>query len=148
LKEKTGSKLHDSKPLGGKGCLTQSEIDKLQNYYGLAIRRIVIKLEVMKRAVWAIFFHKFLSNQKSQHGVCPGGGDSWCKFNNNASSGVAYERKHYLPVAVMDAIKPVFRDVAGVDPLKKCFHGKTHDPNEPVNSCHLGKDIQNCFCRS
>jgi hypothetical protein len=35
VKEETGIKFHDSKPLGGKGRLTQSEIDKLQNYYGL-----------------------------------------------------------------------------------------------------------------
>jgi hypothetical protein len=48
---KRGIKLHDSKPLGGKGCLTQSEIDKLQNYYGLGIRRNVKNLELIKRAV-------------------------------------------------------------------------------------------------
>jgi hypothetical protein len=42
--------------------------------------------------------------------------------------------KHSLPAAVMDKIKPVFRDLAGVDPLRKCFHGKTHNPNEHVNS--------------
>jgi hypothetical protein len=34
----------------------------------------------------------------------------------------------------MDAIKPVFREIAGVVPLKKCFHGKTHNPNECVNA--------------
>jgi hypothetical protein len=34
----------------------------------------------------------------------------------------------------MDAIKPVLRDLAGVDRLKKCFHGKTHNPHECVNS--------------
>jgi hypothetical protein len=32
----------------------------------------------------------------------------------------------------MAAIKPVFRDLAGVEPLKKCFHGKTHNPNKCV----------------
>jgi hypothetical protein len=64
VQEKREIKLHDSKPLGGRGCLTQSEIDKLQNYYGLAIRRNVNNLEVMKRAVWAVFFHKWLTNEK------------------------------------------------------------------------------------
>jgi hypothetical protein len=84
----------------------------------------------MKRAVWTIFFHKLLTNERPQHGVCPSGGDIWCKFKNSASSGVACERKHSLPAAVMDAIKPVFRDLAGVSLLKKCFHKKTHNPNE------------------
>jgi hypothetical protein len=35
VKEKTGKKLHDSKPLGGKPQFNESEIDKLQSYYGL-----------------------------------------------------------------------------------------------------------------
>jgi hypothetical protein len=56
VKDKTGRKLHDGQPLGGKGRLTQSEINKLQNYNGLAIRRNINNLEAMKRAVWAIFF--------------------------------------------------------------------------------------------
>jgi hypothetical protein len=59
VKEKTEIKLHDKKPLGGKGCLTQSETDKLQNYCGLAIGRNVNNLEVMKRAVWALFSQVF-----------------------------------------------------------------------------------------
>jgi hypothetical protein len=127
VKEKSGRKLHDSKPLGGKGRPTQSKIDKLQNYYGLAIRRNVTSLEVMTAAVWAVFFCKLLTNEKPQHGVCPSGDDSWCKFKNSAISGVAYELKHYLPAAVTDAIKPVFRELAGVDPLKKCFQGENSE---------------------
>jgi hypothetical protein len=78
VEEKTGIKLHDSKPVGGKGHLTQSEIDKLRDCYGLAIRRNVNNLEVMKRAV-------LLTNEKPQHGVCPSGGDNWCKFKNSGS---------------------------------------------------------------
>jgi hypothetical protein len=80
------------------------------------------------------FFHKFLTNKKPQHGVCPSGGDSWCKFKNSARSGVAYAHKHSLQAAVMVAIKPVFRDLTGVGPLKKYFHGKTHNPHDHVNS--------------
>jgi hypothetical protein len=54
--------------------------------------------------------------------------------SRTASSGVAYEHKHTVPAAVMDAFKPVFRDLAGVAPLKKCFHGKIHNRNEHVTS--------------
>jgi hypothetical protein len=82
VKGKRGTKLHDSKPVGGKVRPTQSEIDRLQNYYGLAIRRNVNNLEVLKGAVWAVFFHELLKNEKPQHGVCPSGGDSWYKFKN------------------------------------------------------------------
>jgi hypothetical protein len=88
----------------------------------------------MKTAVWAVFFHTLLTNEEHQHGVCPNGCDSWCKFKSSASSGAAYEHKHSLPAAVMDAIKPVLRALAGVDPQKKCFHRKTHNPNELVST--------------
>jgi hypothetical protein len=40
----------------------------------------------------------------------------------------------------MDAIKQLFKGLAGVDPLKKWFQGKTHSHNE---LCYLDKDIQN-----
>lgn len=56
MKENTGRNLHYGKPLGGKGHFTQSEIDILQNYYGLTIRRNVNNLKAMKRAVWAVSF--------------------------------------------------------------------------------------------
>jgi hypothetical protein len=88
----------------------------------------------MKKAVWAVFFHKLLTVEEPQHGVCPSSNGSWCKLKNSASSEVAYEHKHSLPAAVMDAIKPVFGDLAGVDRLKKCFYGKTNNRKERVNA--------------
>jgi hypothetical protein len=63
VKEKAGTKVHDSKTLGGNGCLTQSETDKLKSYFGLAIRRNFKNFEVMNRHVWAIFLHKLLTNE-------------------------------------------------------------------------------------
>jgi ribosomal protein L19 len=56
VKEMLRTKMHDGKTLGIKVRLTQSEIDKLQNYCGLAIRRNVNNLQAMMRAAWAIFF--------------------------------------------------------------------------------------------
>jgi hypothetical protein len=55
VKENTGIKLHDSKPLGGKCHLTQSEIDILQNDFGVAIWGDVNNLGAIKGAVWAVF---------------------------------------------------------------------------------------------
>lgn len=34
----------------------------------------------------------------------------------------------------MDVIKPIFRDLADTNLLKKCLHGRTQNPNECVNS--------------
>jgi hypothetical protein len=102
----------------------------------------------MKRTVWAIFSHDFLTNEKHQHGVCPSGDDSWCKFKNSASSGVAYEHKHSLPAAVMDRIKIVFRDLAGVNPQNKCFRRKTHNPKEHMNFVIWTRISRAVFLRS
>jgi hypothetical protein len=38
--EYKGKKLEDGKSISGQGRLTVKEIDSLQNYYGMAIRRI------------------------------------------------------------------------------------------------------------
>lgn len=46
-----GIKLADGKVLGGKGRLTDVEIDKLQNYYSLAIRRNAGDVEKMCKEV-------------------------------------------------------------------------------------------------
>jgi hypothetical protein len=78
VKEKTGSNLHNGKPLGGKGHFTQSEIDKLQNYYGLTIRENVNNLEAIKRAVWAVIFYKLSMNEKPQNCLRPSGDGIWC----------------------------------------------------------------------
>ena len=55
---------------------------------------------------------------------CPSGDDSWCKFKNSASSGVAYQSEHSILADVMDASKSVFCELDGVDLLKRCLHGK------------------------
>lgn len=124
-KDKKGVKLSDGKLLGGKGRLTKSEIDCLQNYYGAAIRRNSNNLENMKKDVWATYFHKLSTNDHPQHGLCPKGEDSWCKYNQCLESGEIYDHKHSLPSAVMEGIKGVFKDLADENLLKKCLHGRT-----------------------
>eukprot|EP00117_Sycon_ciliatum_P046428 scpid67182/ scgid2109/ len=58
LKQKCGSKpLSDGKPIGGKGRLTGSKIDSLQNYYGAAIRSNPGSTSGMARAIWASVCH-------------------------------------------------------------------------------------------
>jgi len=61
--------LHDSIHLGGKHPLSKSKTDKLHNYCDSTIRRSVNSSEVMKIAVWALFFQKLSKNDKPQHGL-------------------------------------------------------------------------------
>ncbi|GBO26522.1 hypothetical protein AVEN_75277-1 [Araneus ventricosus] len=135
LKEKMkGQVLSDGKRLSGKNRLTDSQIDKLQNYYGLAIRRNLDCVHAMRQAIWAIFMHKLSTDENPQHGFCPIGEDSWCGFKKAEATGSAYKHKNNLPVAVVEAMRPVFRDLSHPDLLKKCVHGNTQNPNESVNN--------------
>lgn len=61
-------KLSDNLPIGGKNRLTDAVIDQLQTYYGNAIRKNTNSLEKMREAVWAIYWHKYSTNEKT-HGV-------------------------------------------------------------------------------
>ncbi|GFW33019.1 uncharacterized protein TNCV_1939431 [Trichonephila clavipes] len=92
--KRVGTKLRKlkskRKDLGGRGKLTDAFIDKLQNYYSIAIRDNVNNLQGMQRAVIAAFFH-CCSNAKQQiHGQCPVGPDSWCKCQEAVSKDKIY----------------------------------------------------------
>ncbi|GFW19194.1 uncharacterized protein TNCV_255211 [Trichonephila clavipes] len=129
-----GQKLSDGKPLCGRNRLTEAEIDRLQAYYGLAIRRNLSSVKDMQQAIWAIFLHKLSTDEKPQHGFCPSDTDTWCKFKKAEFLGETYHHKNSLPVDVVEAMRPVFRDLANPELLKKCLHGGTQNPNESVNN--------------
>ncbi|GFW66360.1 uncharacterized protein TNCV_3433231 [Trichonephila clavipes] len=129
-----GQKLSDGKPLCGRNRLTEAEIDRLQAYYGLAIRRNLSSVKDMQQAIWAIFLHKLSTDEKPQHGFCPSDSDTWCKFKKAELLGETYHHKNSLPVDVVEAMRPVFRDLANPELLKKCLHGGTQNPNESVNN--------------
>lgn len=91
----------------------------------------------MYNEVWAIYYHKLSTNDNPQHGLCPTGESSWCKYNKLAVSNnndETYDHKNALPPVVMDTIKPILDDLSHKDLLSKCKHGKTQNPNESVNN--------------
>ena len=70
-----GKKLSDGKTVGGKGQLTDKVIDKMQNYYGKAIRGNKGNLEGMKLRIKAIQHHmvksgKLSLEQQHQYKIC------------------------------------------------------------------------------
>ena len=70
-------KLKKEKKGRGKGKLTDRMIDRLQNYYGIAIRSNVGNLSEMK-AIYDSLIHCASSKDRSLHCYCPEGADSWC----------------------------------------------------------------------
>lgn len=87
----------------------------------------------MRRFIWAIYFHKLSSDLKPSHGLCPSGPNSWCQYNKSLHNGSKYKNKHSIAPAIMEAIKPVFRDLSSEDLLKKCLHGRSQNMNESLN---------------
>ncbi|GFS85958.1 uncharacterized protein TNCV_1219541 [Trichonephila clavipes] len=135
LKMSKGIKLSDGKNISGRGRLTLKEVDSIQHYYGLAIRKNLSSVEDMKRAIWAIYFHKLSTEDNPQHALCPLGEDSWCGYNRSIVTGEFYIHKHSLPESILLKVKKVFRDLTEKDLLKKCLHGRTQNPNESFNKC-------------
>ncbi|XP_025087597.1 uncharacterized protein LOC112560178 isoform X2 [Pomacea canaliculata] len=133
LKKCTKEILSDGKELGGKGRLTEVAIDKLQCYYGNAIREHKQDIVKMREAVWAVYFHKGSSDEKPVHNFCD---VSWCPFLKAKRNGKPYTHKtnNYLPSAVMNYIKPAWKDLAKTELLTKCLGGYTQNQNESLNS--------------
>ena len=65
--------LSDGKTLGGKGRLTDKMINKLHNYFGIAIRQSAgKKVFEMKKAIGAVLFHcSEASDLDLKHQMCP-----------------------------------------------------------------------------
>ena len=126
--------LKNVKELGGRGRLTDNIIDKLQNYYGMTIRKNSGDLNAMKSATTASLFHLASSATNDYHTHCPSGSDSWCLFKadkaNNTSS---YKPGPGLPLDIIKVVKPIYQELCSERLLKKCAHGQTQNQNETFN---------------
>ncbi|GFX16698.1 uncharacterized protein TNCV_2388421 [Trichonephila clavipes] len=134
LKMSKGIKLSDGKNISGRGRLTLKEVDSIQHYYGLAIRKNLSSVEDVKRAIWAIYFHKLSTEDNPQHALCPLVEDSWCGYNRSIVTGNFIFTSILYRVNFIESEK-VFRDLTEKDLLKKCLHGRTQNPNESFNKC-------------
>ncbi|GBM21742.1 hypothetical protein AVEN_101579-1 [Araneus ventricosus] len=135
VQKRVGSHLRklkkNEKGLGGKGKLT----DKLQNYYGIAIRSNVGNLVEMQSAVIAAFFHCCSGKNKEMHRQCPTGSHSWCKVQKAKFAGIKFvDKSPALPNSVVNSIKKTCMDLCDQKLLKKCLHGKTQNCNESFNN--------------
>ena len=141
-------KLKKENPgLGGKSKLTDAIIDKMQNYYGIAIRANVGNLEAMKNAVLASFFHCASSEPCPLHQYCPVGSESLCKYQQDKNS---YKHGSGLPLIIIAKVKPIYERLSEDGLLETCVHGKTQNQNESLNGMvwqrvpdevFVGKDV-------
>ena len=100
LKKKT-------KGLGGKGRLTDTKIDTLQNYFGIAWRQNVGNLDAMTKACKASMFHV-----ADYHDSCLKRRDSWCQFQKEKLLNTSlHKSKGGLPVDVRTSIILIYHDL-------------------------------------
>ena len=124
----------ENKGTGGRGKLTDATIDKLQNYYGLAVRSNPGDLDGMKKAILASLFHCASSETNKWHHYCPAGETSWCGFMQDKAKGTNnYKPGKGLPLPVVTAIKPIYSRLSADELLKKCLDCKTQNQNESLN---------------
>ncbi|GFV26428.1 uncharacterized protein TNCV_4308271 [Trichonephila clavipes] len=138
VQKRVGARLRKlkskNKNLSGKGKLTDSFIDRLQNYYGIAVRSNVGNLSGLQQNVIAALFHCSSSVEKPMHGQCPIGKDSWCYYQRALSCGKKPNEKYKgLSNEVLNKIKPTYLELCSKELLTKCLHGKTQNSNECLN---------------
>ena len=135
LKKELGkTPLEDGKSIGGIGRLTNTRIDKLQVYYGKAIRENTHSINSMKQAVMAIWHHLKSTNENPEHDLYPPGADSWCGFQRDQANGTTdYLHDHPIPEAVANAIYPTFEASSDESLLSKCLHRGTQNQNEALD---------------
>lgn len=141
----------EKKKVGGKGKLTDKMIDRMQNYYGIAIRSNIGNLENMKKAILATLFHCASSKGNEYHTYCPDGEESWCLYKSDKVKGTQkFKPGPGLPLTVIADVKPIFARLSQDTLLMKCLHGKTQNQNESFNkmiwdrvpkATYVGRDL-------
>ena len=120
--------------MDGKQKLTDSMIDKLQNYYEIAIRSNVGNLFKMKRAIYASLMHCASSMERNLHCYCLEGADSCCPFNRDIGNRTnLFKPGPGLPVEIIAELKPIYQRLSEDALLTRCLDGKTQNQNESLN---------------
>ena len=142
-----GKKLDDGKPVGGsRGRLTRPIIDRLQKYYGNAIRGSVVKdantnaeLQIgvhnMQKAIKAVLYHNVrLEDPEERHQFCPE--KSWCTYKNSKAAGIPnfVNKNYHLDPVFLNFLMPLFDKLSHEKLLKRCLPGFSQNANESFNS--------------
>ena len=138
VQKRVGSALRKlkktKKGMGGRGNLTDFMIDKLQNYYGIAIRSNIGNLKGMKKGIYASLFHCSSSKKRNLHDHCPDGPESWCRYKKDvANKTKLYKPGPGLPDHIIAELKPIYERLSNDELLKRCLDGKTQNQNESLN---------------
>ena len=122
-------------------------IDRLQLYYGRAIRENSDSLQHTVKAIWAGLMPRCSTDENPQHMHCPAGPDLWCKSQQVQSGAQAsYTHRPAIPPAVFAVLKPIYIQ-APQQLLERCLRGATQSVNENFNGVVWGICPNEIFCR-
>ena len=141
-----GTLMADRKSAGGKGRLTDKVIDKMQNFFGQAIRNAEGDKQIMIKDIWAVLMHMVHENGSSfekQHDNCPKRNDSWCKYWSDRAS---YDDTKRLPAVFFDELKPIFVRLSSDELVNWCLKGLTQNQNESAYGILWSKCPKSKFC--
>lgn len=133
--KRVGTRLRALKKKNGKIMkpVTDVVIDKLQNYFGIALRANTGgTVKKMSDAIYASFLHVASSESNNFHSLCD---SSWCQFQRDKLNGTnLFKHGQGLPDQVKPLITPIYKDLLKPEELEKCLHGMTQNQNESYNA--------------
>ena len=143
-----GQKLSDGKGISGRGRLTDSAINKLQNYFGIAIRNNLESVYAMKKCIYASLFHNSSLDDEKRHQFCPRSKESWCSWQKEKAEGKSpsFQPKLNLPKAIYDLAVPIYKELTAESLLQKCLHGKTQNANEALHGLIWQRCPKTVYC--
>ena len=143
-----GQKLTDGKFISGKGRLTDAAINKLQNYFGIAVRENLDSIYSMKKCILASLFHNSSIEDDRRHRFCPRSKDSWCSWQKEKAEGKqpTFKPKLGIPPAICDIALPIYRDLTDDSILQRCLHGKTQNANEALHGLIWQRCPKSIYC--
>ena len=127
--------------------MTAPVIDKLQNYFGIALRANCTTVENMQNAIWASFFHVASSEKNNYHSNCETSSVSWCQYQRGKMNGTnLYKPGAGISMAVISVVKPMYLDLIKPAQLNKCLHGLTQNQNESFNCTIWDRALKVTYC--
>ena len=140
-------KLAEGKNISGMVRMTDRLINKMQNYFGMAIRQNLGQLYALKKSVLAILWHfTDIKNLDVRHQFCPRSAISWCKYQVDKISGWSkYNSKGVIPEVVKKEIEKIFINLSSDELLSRCLEGTNQNANEGSNQILWRKCSKNTF---
>ena len=135
--KRVGTRLRKlKKTTKGLKCLTDAVIDKLQNYFGMALRANTGgTAQKMADAIWASFLHVASNEQQHYHSLCEQSQTSWCQYQRDRFNKTnLFKHGVGLTKEVIALVKPIYKDLIKLEELEKCLHGMTQNQNESYNA--------------